>query len=99
MGNIQGRKLREFENWVAVCDNSLNFSVLIHYLHVHVHVLVVSYIQLSSLYLKSIVGRAYNNAESLLKENAEKLSKVQCTQCAKYGVVCVPLFSCIVYQV
>ena len=51
MGNIRGRKLREFENWVAACDNSLNFlSVLIHYLHVHVQVLGVSYVQLSSLY-------------------------------------------------
>ena len=27
--------------------------------------------------VKSIVGRAYNKAESLLKENAEKLSKVR----------------------
>ena len=45
------------------------------------------------------MGRAYNKAESLLKENTEKLSKVQCTQSAKDRVVCVPLFSCVIYQV
>ena len=30
VGHVRGRKLHEFENWVAACDSSLNFSVLIH---------------------------------------------------------------------
>ena len=46
--------------------------------------------------VKSIVGRAYNKAESLLKENAEKLSKVHVrdVHSALSMELSVQLFSC-----